>query len=101
LIAIVGLGFLAAVLVPGLQLATQLASSTTAIRFVGQQQRQAAMLRASLEAMPERLAARGYGQASIEQLKEADGKLSAAISQMTAPRAGGLTWLTGLTGQSD
>ena len=39
LVIVLGFGFVAAVLIPGLQLASELAESTVALKFVGQQQR--------------------------------------------------------------
>jgi two-component system, chemotaxis family, sensor kinase CheA len=90
LVVALGVAFLAVVLVPGLQLASELADSTSALQYVGQQQRNPTVIRASLEAMHDRLGTRSYIQESLEQLHDAQGKLDVAVRDMSAPRAAGL-----------
>jgi two-component system, chemotaxis family, sensor kinase CheA len=95
---ILGFSFLAVVLVPGLELASELADSTLALKFVGQQQRNPTVIRASLDAMHERLATKGYIQESLDQLRDANNKLDAALKEMNAPRPASWFALSGDTG---
>jgi two-component system, chemotaxis family, sensor kinase CheA len=90
LVIALGLAFLGVVLVPGLRLASDLADSTLALQYVGQQQRNPTVVRASLEAMHDRLGTRSYIQESLDQLRDAHSKLDNAIKEMTAPREAGL-----------
>ena len=101
LIVILGLGFVAVVLVPGLQLASELADSTVAMKFVGQQQRHPATLRGSLDTLHDRLGSHGYLQESLEQLRDADAKFSSAVAVMTVPRASIWSSLPVSTGTGD
>ncbi|GAC1669609.1 MAG: hypothetical protein NVS9B2_14520 [Steroidobacteraceae bacterium] len=86
LIIILGFSFLAIVLVPGLELANEVADSSTALKVLGEQQRHPTLIRASLESIRERLGQRGYVQESLDQLRTSSGKLGAAIQNMTLPR---------------
>lgn len=93
LVIVLGFGFVAAVLIPGLELASGLAESTVALKFVGQQQRNPTLIRASLDSMHDRLTNRGYIQESLDQLRDSATKLDAGLKQMNAPRtAGWLSW---------
>ncbi len=87
LVVILAFAFVAGVLIPGLELAGELADSTVALKFVGQQQRNPALIHASLDSMHDRLSSRGYIQESLDQLREAAGKLDAGLHEMNAPRA--------------
>jgi len=83
LVIILGFSFLAIVLVPGLELASEVADSSTALKLLGEQQRHPTLIRASLESMRERLGDRGYVQESLDQLRTSSAKLDAAIHEMT------------------
>ena len=69
LVIILAFAFVAGVLIPGLELAGELADSTVALKFVGQQQRNPALIHASLDSMHDRLTNRGYIQESLDQLR--------------------------------
>ena len=71
LAAVLGLGFVAAVLVPGFELATELANTTAALKFVGEQQRYPDLIRTSLDAIRDRLSTHGYVEAPLDQLRDA------------------------------
>jgi len=86
LVIIIGFSFLGVVLVPGLKLASQLAESTRALKFVGQQQRNPTVIRASLDSIRDRLANRAYVQDSLDQLRDATNKLDDALREIDAPR---------------
>jgi HPt (histidine-containing phosphotransfer) domain-containing protein len=98
LVIVLGFSFLSVVLIPGLELSSELAESTLALKFVGQQQRHPTVIRASLDAMHDRLGTHGYVQESLDQLRDASNKLDAAMKQMNAPRAAGFLALAGDTG---
>lgn len=98
LVMVLGFAFVAAVLLPGLELASELANSTVALKFVGQQQRNPTLIRASLDSMHDRLTNRGYIQESLEQLRDASAKLDAGLKEMNAPQATGwFSWFGGAT----
>jgi two-component system chemotaxis sensor kinase CheA len=86
LVIVLGFGFLAVVLVPGLRLASELAESTRSLKFVGQQQRYPTVVRASLDSIRDRLGNRVYLQDSLDQLRDAAGKLDTAMRELNAPR---------------
>src|SRR5580692_1751330 len=87
LVIILAFSFVAVVLIPGLELASELADSTVTLKFVGQQQRNPALIRASLDAMHDRLTNRGYIQESLDQLRDASSKLDAGLKEMNAPQS--------------
>jgi two-component system chemotaxis sensor kinase CheA len=91
LVIVLAFSFVAVVLIPGLELASGLADTSVALKFAGQQQRNPAVIRASLESMHDRLTNRGYIQESLDQLRDASSKLDAGLRVMNAPRASG--WL--------
>lgn len=97
LVVILALSFVAVVLIPGLKLASELASSTVALKFVGQQQRNPALIHASLDSMHDRLTNRGYIQESLDQLRDAATKLDAGLQEMTAQRSANWFSLSGDT----
>jgi two-component system, chemotaxis family, sensor kinase CheA len=86
LVIALGFGFLAVVLVPGLKLASELAESTRSLKFVGQQQRYPTVVRASLDSIRDRLGNRVYLQDSLDQLRDAAGKLDNAMRELNAAR---------------
>src|ERR1700722_4941375 len=101
LVVVLGFSFLAVVLVPGLELASEVAESSTALKLLGEQQRHPALIRAALESVHDRLGDRGYVQESLDQLRASNGKLDAALHEMTTPRP--VSWFalsadTGATG---
>ena len=97
LVVILAFAFVAGVLIPGLELAGELADSTVALKFVGQQQRNPALIHASLDSMHDRLTNRGYLQESLDQLRDAAGKLDAGLHEMNASRAANWFALSGDT----
>src|ERR1700676_3092960 len=90
-VIILGFSFLAIVLVPGLELASEVAESSTALKLLGEQQRHPTLIRASLESMRERLGDRGYVQETLDQLRTSSAKLEAGIHEMTLARP--VSWL--------
>jgi two-component system chemotaxis sensor kinase CheA len=92
LVVILGLSFVAIVLVPGLKLASDLVGTSAALKWVAEQQRYPTIIRASLETMRDRLTNRGYLQESADELTDAAKKLDQAVSAMTTPRPAG--WLS-------
>jgi two-component system, chemotaxis family, sensor kinase CheA len=98
LVVILGLSFVAIVLVPGLELASEVAQSSTALKLLGEQQRHPTVIRASLESVHDRLGARGYIQESLDQLRASSTKLDAALHEMTVERPG--SWFALTTGAS-
>src|ERR1700693_1765427 len=97
LVVILAFAFVAIVLIPGLELASELADSTVSLKFVGQQQRNPALIHASLDSMHDHLTNRGYIQESLDQLRDAAGKLEAGLHEMNAPRAANWFALSGDT----
>src|SRR6202022_5057199 len=79
LVVILGLSFVAIVLVPGLELAGEVASSSTALKLLGEQQRHPTLIHASLESVHDRLGAHGYVQESLDQLHASSDQLDAAL----------------------
>ncbi len=101
LVVILGMAFVAVVLVPGLELASEVAESSTALKLLGEQQRHPTLIRAALESMHDRLGARGYIQDSLDELRSSSSKLDGALHEMT--RARPVSWFaltadTGATG---
>jgi two-component system chemotaxis sensor kinase CheA len=91
LVVLLGVSFVAIVLLPGLKLAGDLVNSSAALKWVADQQRYPTVIRASLETMRDRLTNRGYLQESVDQLTDATKRFGDAVQIMTTPRAGG--WL--------
>src|SRR5271168_4528167 len=98
MVVILGMSFVAVVLVPGLELASEVADSSTALKLLGEQERHPTLIRASLESMRERLGDRGYIQESLDQLRTSSSKLDAAIHEMTLARPVGWFSLMADTG---
>jgi two-component system, chemotaxis family, sensor kinase CheA len=101
LVVILGMSFVAVVLVPGLELASEVAESSTALKLLGEQQRHPTLIRAALESVHDRLGSRGYIQDSLDELRTSSSKLDAALHEMTRPRP--VSWFaltadTGATG---
>jgi len=97
LVIVLAFSFVAVVLIPGLELASELADTSVALKFAGQQQRNPALIRASLESMHDRLTNRGYIQESLDQLRDASAKLDAGLGEMNAPRPASWFALSGDT----
>ena len=97
LVIILAFSFVAIVLIPGLELASELADTSIALKFAGQQQRNPALIRASLDSMHDRLTNRGYIQESLDQLRDATAKLDAGLREMNAPRPASWFALSGDT----
>jgi two-component system chemotaxis sensor kinase CheA len=97
LVVILAFVFVAVVLIPGVELASELADTTVTLKFVGQQQRNPALIHASLDSMHDHLTTRGYIQESLDQLREAATKLDAGLHEMNAPRSAGWFALSGDT----
>ena len=85
LVVLLGLSFVAAVLLPGLELASEVADSATALKLLGEQQRNPTLIRTSLESIHDRLSARGYIQESVDQLLTSSSQLDTALHEMTVP----------------
>ncbi|HMK85819.1 MAG TPA: ATP-binding protein [Steroidobacteraceae bacterium] len=100
LVVILGVSFVATVIVPGIELAGGLVESSAALKLVAEQQRYPTMIRATLETLRERLNNRGYIQESLDQLADATKKLDAALSNMAAPRTASWFGAGGDTGES-
>src|SRR5277367_3517377 len=98
LVVILGVSFVATVLVPGLELASEVAESSTALKLLGEQQRHPALIRAALESAHDRLGARGYIQESLDDLRASSSKLDAALHEMTMERPVSWFALTADTG---
>jgi two-component system chemotaxis sensor kinase CheA len=101
LVVVLGFSFLAVVLVPGLELAGEVADSSTALKLLGDEQRHPTLIRAALESVHDRLGDHGYVQESLDQLRASSSKLDAALHEMTVPRP--VSWFalsadTGATG---
>jgi two-component system, chemotaxis family, sensor kinase CheA len=92
IVIILGFSFLAIVLIPGLELASEVADSSTALKLLGEQQRHPTLIRASLESARERLGEHGYVQESLDQLRASSSKLDAAIHEMTLARP--VSWVS-------
>jgi HPt (histidine-containing phosphotransfer) domain-containing protein/PAS domain-containing protein len=86
LVVVLGLSFVAVVLVPGLKLAGEVADSSTALKFLGEQRRHPTVIRAALESIHDRLGSRGYIQESLDQLRASQSQLDAALHEMTVER---------------
>ena len=86
LVVILGLSFVAVVLVPGLELASEVADSSTALKLLNEQQRHPTVIRAALESIHDRLGSRGYVQDSLDQLRASYSQLDAALQEMTIER---------------
>jgi two-component system, chemotaxis family, sensor kinase CheA len=86
LVVILGLSFVAVVLVPGLELASEVAESSTALKLLGEQQRHPTVIRAALESIHDRLGSRGYVQESLDQLRASSSQLDTALHEMTVER---------------
>src|SRR5579883_1360520 len=90
-VAVLGLAFMSAVLIPGFELATELANTTAALKFVGDQQRYPEIIRNSLETIRDRLSARGYVESALGELRDAVQKLDQAQQRMQHAHGG--SWL--------
>ena len=98
IVVILGMSFVAVVLVPGLELASEVADSSTALKLMGDEQRQPTIIRAALESAHDRLDARGYVQESLDELRAASNQLDTALREMTKSRPASWVSLTADTG---
>lgn len=98
IVVILGMSFVAVVLVPGLELASEVADSSTALKLLGEQQRQPTIIRAALESAHDRLGARGYVQESMDELRASSTQLDTALREMTKTRPASWASLTADTG---
>jgi two-component system, chemotaxis family, sensor kinase CheA len=98
MVVILGMSFVAVVLVPGLELASEVADSSTALKLLGEQQRQPTIIRAALESLHDRLNARGYVQESLDEVRASSAQLDAALREMTKTRPANWVSLTADTG---
>src|SRR5258708_8734030 len=98
MVVVLGLSFVAVVLVPGLELAGEVAESSTALKLLGDQQRHPTLIRAAIEAVHARVGTRGYVQESLDQLRASSDQLDAALHEMTVPRPVNWFALTADTG---
>jgi PAS domain-containing protein/HPt (histidine-containing phosphotransfer) domain-containing protein len=82
--------FVVLVLLPGFYLATQVAASTAALKFVGEVRRHPASLQNGLESVRDRLSARGYLQTPLNQVRSAVHSLDESLSAMSRAAPAGL-----------
>jgi two-component system chemotaxis sensor kinase CheA len=97
LVVVLGVSFVALVLIPGLELAGEVAESSTALKLLGEQQRHPALIRAALESVHDRLGTRSYIQDSLDDLRASTSALDAALHEITAGKPPGWLSLTGDT----
>jgi HPt (histidine-containing phosphotransfer) domain-containing protein/PAS domain-containing protein len=95
-VAVLGLGMFASILLPGFEMATELANTTAAIKFVAEQQRYPDLIRTSLESVRDRIATRAYTQEPLDQLRDAVHKLDDAQQTMFAAQPSG--WFSAASG---
>ncbi len=86
LVVILGFSFLTVVLIPGLELASELADNTAALKIVTQQQRYPTQIRAALDLAQNRLNTHGYVGEALDQLKGVAAKLDVAVPELTRTR---------------
>jgi HPt (histidine-containing phosphotransfer) domain-containing protein len=89
LVALLGIGFVAAVLIPGFELATELANTTGALKLVGEQRRNPDLMRASLDLVRDRLDTRGYIDPPLEQMRAAVKSFEETQGRMERAQPGG------------
>lgn len=98
LVIVLGFSFVATVLIPGLELASELVDSSAALKFVAEVQPYPTKIEESLDALHDRLGARANIQESMEQLQDSVGKLDGALPAMNAARPANWLAYTGDTG---
>src|SRR5450631_379207 len=86
LAALLGLSFIATVLVPGFELATDLADGSVSLRWISEQQRDLASIPASLNALHDRLDTRGYIEDALGQLHKLAESLDTALGAPAAAK---------------
>jgi predicted PurR-regulated permease PerM len=89
LVAVLGIGFVAAVLIPGFELATELANTTAALKLVAEQRRNPDLMRASLDLVRDRLDTHGYIEPPLEQMRAAVKSFEEAQARMERAQSGG------------
>lgn len=96
LVAVVGFGLFASILLPGFEMATELANTTAAIKFVAEHQRYPDLIRTSLESVRDRIATRAYTQEPLDQLRDAVRQLDEGQRTMYDAQATG--WFSAANG---
>jgi two-component system chemotaxis sensor kinase CheA len=89
LISGISVAFVAAVLLPGLQLANTLANNSAALKFIVEQRRYPAAIHSAIESVQDRLNSRGYVQAPLDQVRADAESLSGAIDTMSHAQSAG------------
>jgi two-component system chemotaxis sensor kinase CheA len=89
LITAISIAFVAAVLLPGLQLANTLANNSAALKYVGEQRRFPLAIQSAIESVQDRLNSRGYVQAPLDQIRTDADALTVAVDAMGHARATG------------
>jgi two-component system chemotaxis sensor kinase CheA len=90
-VAVLGMGFVAAVLIPGFELASELANTTAALKLVGEQRRYPDLIRSSLDLVRDRLGTQGYVEAPLDQMRAAVKSFEETQGRMERAQSGG--WL--------
>jgi HPt (histidine-containing phosphotransfer) domain-containing protein/PAS domain-containing protein len=83
-VGILALAFLVGVLAPAWYFAGRLVENNTAVRTIGELQQQPSRMQVSLNAIQDRLRARGFVRDSIEQLKRATAQFDSATATLKA-----------------
>jgi HPt (histidine-containing phosphotransfer) domain-containing protein/PAS domain-containing protein len=90
LVAALGAGFIAIVLLPGLKISGDLVLGNAALESVGEQERFPTIIRASLDSLHDRLMTRAYIQDSLDELRNAAAKMDAATQSISGAHAAAL-----------
>jgi two-component system chemotaxis sensor kinase CheA len=98
LLVILGASFVGVVLIPGFKLASDLVSSATALKAVGDLQRYPSLVRVSMDALRDRLNNHAFVQETINELKAATGPLDIAFGNSHGASTGGRAEGSVLTG---
>jgi two-component system chemotaxis sensor kinase CheA len=88
-VTVLGLGFVAAVLIPGFELASELANTTAALKLVGEQRRHPDLIRSSLDLVRDRLGTRGYIEAPLDQIRTAVKSFEETQARIERAQSGG------------
>ncbi len=88
-VAVLGMSFAAAVLIPGFELASRLANTTAALKLVGEQRRYPDTIRASLDLVRDRLVTHGYVEAPLDQMRAAVKSFEETQGSMERAQSGG------------
>jgi hypothetical protein len=88
-VAVLGIGFVAAVLIPGFELASELVNTTAALKLVGEQRRYPDLIRSSLDLVRDRLGTHGYVEAPLDQMRAAVKSFEETQGRMERAQSGG------------